>query len=221
MRSHCATLLVSWPVHEPNTAVCSGARRQPAAKTGSIDKAAADTRALRQCAGDEKVADRSAYRTAVSFEVMPSDACSNEMKHSGAGRSSRDLEPPAPVMCHGPLPEREGVSQAERAAIARVHSGFEHTSRGLVLGLLLSLLAGACGSASSADAANLTEHASMRFKGSPRSSTIRPSVPECAIIPAARAHACHHPVSVAARRNAVRDNREASSHGQADFKDGA
>jgi hypothetical protein len=34
-----------------------------------------------------KVADRSAYGTAVSIEVMPCDACSNEMKHAGAGRT--------------------------------------------------------------------------------------------------------------------------------------
>lgn len=31
------------------------------------------------------------------------------------------------MMFHGPLPEREGASQAERAAFARVHSGSSNT----------------------------------------------------------------------------------------------
>lgn len=127
MRSHCATLLVSWPVHEPNIAVCSGARRQPAAKTGSIDKATADTRTLRQCAGDD--CGRREQKSCGSI-CLPhggvnrghAERCLLERDETRwrRARSSRDLEPPAPVMFHGSLPEREGASQAERAAFARV-----------------------------------------------------------------------------------------------------
>lgn len=100
MRPRCPTLLVSWPVREPDTAVCADARRQPAAKTGSIDKAAADTRALRQRAGDD--CGRREQKSCGSI-CLPhggvnrghAERCLLEREETRRrrARSSRDLEP--------------------------------------------------------------------------------------------------------------------------------